>query len=131
MFWLKRNKWVQGLAVFFLLSSFLPGFGEELKKLPSLVNHYQHHLEEHEPISFIAFLKLHYDSDSAHNTDEEHEDLPLFQFTAHTVVATTQDLPTLNLDVPLVRSLPAPLHKQSDYFYLHAADLLQPPKRVA
>lgn len=128
MFWLKRNKWVKSLAVFFMLSSFLPGFGEELKKLPSLVNHYQHHLQEHEPISFLAFLKLHYDAESGHTEDEEHQDLPLFQFSAPTVVATTHDLPTLNFHIPLVKYLPVSLIRQSDYSYLYAADLLQPPK---
>lgn len=45
--------------------------------MPALVLHYQHHLTEHEPISFIDFLAMHYGDDNHMQSDaHEHEDLP-------------------------------------------------------
>lgn len=69
------------MALFTLFSAVLPGQGMgELQKIPMLIGHYQHHLQEHDgdQLSFTAFLWMHYGDSSSHKTEESHDDLPLF-----------------------------------------------------
>ncbi len=66
------------LALFFSLQIITNNaFVEDIARIPSLVNHYQHHQEEETPgISFLDFIAIHYTSDVS-DTDIDHHSLPL------------------------------------------------------
>jgi hypothetical protein len=116
------------LSGFFLLGSFLPSNIAEFSKLPSLINHYQHHLEEHEQISFVDFLVMHYDAESQHLNDESHDDLPLFQVVSNNFVANTQELFFWQLVVPEIKRLTVSSMRENHYAYLPSETLFQPPR---
>lgn len=62
-----------------LANAVKPDLLMQLAKMPSLVAHYQHHInDENEQISFMDFLVLHYGQNSSHKQSENHDDLPLF-----------------------------------------------------
>ncbi len=76
-----RQSAIYIITLFTLCSAILPGQGiAEMQKIPMLVEHYHHHLEEHdgEQLSFTSFLWMHYSDASSHKTEESHEDLPLY-----------------------------------------------------
>ena len=116
------------LSGFFLLGSFLPSNIAEFSKLPSLINHYQHHLEEHEQVSFVDFLVMHYDAESQHLNDESHDDLPLFQLVSNHFVANTQELFFWQLVVPEIKRLAVSNMRENHYAYLPSETLFQPPR---
>lgn len=99
-------------------------FAEDIARIPSLIEHYNHHKKEETPdISFWDFVLLHYASNDNSN-DAHHDSLPLkhgndvghvhlisaftipeyqFAFSVHTaefnhIVATAQFIPNNNLD---------------------------------
>jgi hypothetical protein len=118
------------LLGFFLVSSLLPGFGTEFKKLPSLVNHYQHHLEDHESVGFIEFLALHYDSESEHTKSESHEDLPLFQGAASVFYAIAHEPFNLRMVPPTNNKEALKVLPENLYAYAPVGALFQPPKQA-
>jgi hypothetical protein len=62
-----------------LANAVKPDLLMQLAKMPSLIAHYQHHInDENEQISFFDFLVLHYGQNSSHKQAENHDDLPLF-----------------------------------------------------
>lgn len=124
-----RRKVVYVLAGFFLLNSLLPGFGTELQKLPSLVNHYQHHLEDHEAVGFLDFLALHYDSESEHSKSESHEDLPLFQGVSAAFHAITQELFVFKSNTLFAFGSNYQSLEENHYAYTPVGSLFQPPKQ--
>lgn len=118
------------LVGFFLLSSLLPGFGAEFQKIPSLVNHYQHHLEDHETTGFLDFLVLHYDSESNHNKTESHEDLPLFQGASSVFYAIPHEPFSANIS-PLASAVVSnKVLIENHYAYAPIGSLFQPPKKA-
>ncbi len=61
-----------------MLISFVTASTElhQLFKLPGLVSHFIQHQKEDNSISLIEFLKMHYDLNSNHNGEHQHENLP-------------------------------------------------------
>lgn len=118
------------LLGFFLLNSLLPGFGAEFQKLPSLVNHYQHHLEEHEAVDFMEFLAIHYNGESKHTQDESHEDLPLFQGAANTFHAIAHEPFNVKITPPVNAAVNTKLLPENHYAYAPIGSLFQPPKQA-
>jgi hypothetical protein len=99
----------------------------ELNKIPSLIQHYNHHKTEHaEVISFVDFLALHY-GNSTHNKEEDHGDLPFFDslctclLFVHTVQQQVYFASTFI--VPLVS-----FELSNNYHLLHHESIFQPPK---
>lgn len=116
-----------------MLTAILPGQGlAELHKIPALIHHYKHHQEntEHQQVSFLDFLAMHYNQTSSHKHEEDHEDLPLF----HTccvnvlfVVETTQIVLSVLVDEPSLQ----PQEVKNEYDYSLHYTIFQPPREVA
>lgn len=99
----------------------------ELNKIPSLIQHYNHHKTEHaEAISFVDFLKLHY-GNSAHNQEEDHGDLPFFDSLCACLlfVHSVQQQITFTA---LFTSPLASIELTNNYHLLHHEAIFQPPK---
>jgi hypothetical protein len=112
----------------FLLSSLMPGFSEQVNKLPSLVNHYRHHLEEHGTVSISEFISLHYSDDSRHKQEEDHQDLPLFQISPSNIVALQQDFYVFQLEAPVAAPIELARVKHNLYSFRKPGGIFQPPK---
>lgn len=67
------------LAFFFSLQIVTNNaFAEDVLRIPSLVEHYQHHQEkESHGLSFLDFITLHYGAGSENYKDIDHHSLPL------------------------------------------------------
>ncbi|UTG62151.1 hypothetical protein J2O09_04095 [Elizabethkingia anophelis] len=78
----------RALSIFFLII-FLSttSIGNQLLKLPDLIEHFTSHQEEHdeEADSFIGFLMEHYSYDSPHNNlaNQSHKNLPFKSLDVH------------------------------------------------
>lgn len=111
-----------------MLSGFLPEQSvAELNKLPSLVQHYFHHQQEHDAgISVIDFIAMHY-GESEHTKEENHEDLPLFHSLCTCLLFV--HVSDNQLFQPLVFAQ-AITHAdfQDAYFFLSHRAIFQPPK---
>jgi hypothetical protein len=116
------------LGTLFLISSLLPGFTEQLNKLPSLVNHYRHHVEEHDTASFSEFIALHYGDDSNHKTEENHQDLPLYHVSGTTLIVMFQEFPANIGPVPELTFIEHTPYKQELYSSLNPGTIFQPPR---
>ncbi len=118
------------MALFTLFSAVLPGQGiAELQKVPMLIEHYQHHIQEHDgaQLSFTDFLWMHYSNSSSHKTEESHEDLPLY----HQCCACQFFIAEERLEfVAVGRSeTPAPTeHLPDKYFHQPYSAIFQPPR---
>lgn len=118
------------LGITFLISSLLPGFSEQLNKLPSLVNHYRHHVEEHNTISFAEFIELHYGDNSSHKQEENHQDLPLYHVNGTFLIVMFQELPVNIFEVPELTFIEHTAYKQELYSFLNPGYIFQPPRNV-
>lgn len=70
------------ISVFLICNIFILAIvPSDLKKLPMLLQHYNHHrFEEGEKnLSFSEFLVLHYNEHSKHKSNEDHSELPMFK----------------------------------------------------
>lgn len=116
------------LGILFFLSSLLPNFTEQLQKLPSLLNHYAHHQADHEVSDFATFLFLHYSDQSAHKSEENHEDLPLFQMSNFTTLLILQEMPIF---VFIAQDITQVVHQQfldQTYSFTCIGGIFQPPR---
>ena len=116
------------LGILFFLSSLLPNFTEQLAKLPSLFNHYAHHQADHEVSDFASFLLLHYSDESAHKSEENHEDLPLFQMSNFNTLLILQELPVFAF---ITQDITQVVHQQlldQTYSFAPVGGIFQPPR---
>ncbi|MCG9881233.1 MAG: hypothetical protein MH472_11605 [Bacteroidia bacterium] len=118
------------LGVLFLLSSLLPGFTEQLNKIPHLVGHYLHHQQEHEEGDFISFLFMHYGDASHHKNEENHDDLPLFQALGSGLIFIHSDFSEYCFFSQGSARTELLLHKENSYFFETCGGVFQPPKNA-
>jgi hypothetical protein len=116
------------LGILFFLSSLLPNFTEQLQKLPSLLNHYAHHQAEHEVSDFASFLFLHYGDQSAHKSEENHEDLPLFQMSNFATLLIMQELPVFAFIPQDITQVPHQHFLDQTYSFTRIGGIFQPPR---
>jgi hypothetical protein len=116
------------LGTLFLISSLLPGFAEQLNKLPFLVNHYRHHVEEHDTASFSEFITLHYGEDPTHRNEENHQDLPLYHVSGTVLIIMLQKFTSSIVEVPELAFVEFTAHKQQLYASLNPGTIFQPPR---
>lgn len=116
------------LGTLFLISSLLPGFAEQLNKLPSLVNHYRHHVEEHDTAGFSEFIALHYGDDSNHKNEENHQDLPLYHVSGTTLIVMFQEFSANIVPVPELTFVEFTAYKQELYSFSIPGTIFQPPR---
>jgi hypothetical protein len=125
-----RKSAIYIMALFTLCTAILPGQGmAELQKIPMLIGHYQHHLEEHDgdQLSFTSFLWMHYGDSSKHKTEESHEDLPLY----HQCCACQFFIGEERLEFLAIGRSETPSHSEhlSDtYFHQSFSVIFQPPR---
>jgi hypothetical protein len=129
----KQFKKYSLLVLIFLLglNSLKPDLFEQLSRLPFLIGHYKHHtIEEKEDISFITFLKLHYDEDSKHKSEENHDDLPLFTHCfSHYHVLVIEELQALGFHT--LSDVPKPEDSyRFHYSFTKLAVIFQPPRNA-
>lgn len=102
----------------------------ELHKIPSLVNHYFHHLNEDTAsaeLSFVDFLEMHYGDSSAHRNEENHEDLPLFHACCATVFFVAEEVIDMVYGETNHKRTFFPLYA-IDYSYSAGKGIFQPPR---
>ncbi len=116
------------LGAMFLLSSLMPGFTEQLNKLPSLVNHYVHHVEEHDTAGFAEFIAIHYGDDATHRNEEDHGDLPLYQISGSVALVLVQEFPVINLEITSHAKLEHTSYKDQSYSFEKLGGIFQPPR---
>ncbi len=123
------KKWAfMVLGTLFLISSFLPGFNEQLNKLPSLVNHYRHHLAEEGFITVADFIDMHYSEGSLHKGEEDHQDLPLYQNSVNVLHVLVEELPVYNIETPIVGEHEHACFKHAFYSFNNPSGIFQPPR---
>jgi hypothetical protein len=116
------------LGIMFLVSSLMPGFTEQLNKLPSLVNHYRHHVEEHDTTNFAEFISIHYGDDATHRNEEDHGDLPLYQISGSVMLVMVQEFPIFNLDIAVTSAVTNTSYKDQSYSFKKVGGIFQPPR---
>jgi hypothetical protein len=106
-----------------------PDLIEQLQKVPLLVKHYQHHLvDEGENIGFLAFIKMHYNEQSQHTNEEDHQQLPFFNHCSNYCIVLLHYLFEWPLFIPSVTAI-----SQNDYFcnfyhFVSLSGIFQPPR---
>lgn len=108
----------------------MPGFTEQLNKLPSLVNHYRHHVLEHDTASFAEFIELHYGDGSVHKTEENHQDLPLYQVSSTILLVIVQEFPSYNVEAPTAAFIEHAVFRHKLYAFNSPKGIFQPPRWV-
>jgi hypothetical protein len=116
------------LGILFFLSSLLPNFTEQLQKLPSLLKHYAHHQAEHDSGDFASFLFLHYSDQSAHKSEEDHEDLPLFQMSNVVTLLIMQELPVFAFIAQDITQIAHQHFLDQTYSFTRIGGIFQPPR---
>lgn len=102
---------------------------EDLRKVPNVLVHYEHHLIEHgeHDLTFLEFLIDHFASDNG--PDTEHDDLPIIGGTAGTIIAITSAMEgSVDFDLqpdPVPCSI---LLSQRITLFGHTTDIFQPPR---
>jgi hypothetical protein len=103
----------------------------EFATFSRLVEHFQEH-QEHEHISFLQFLLLHYSPFSHHSSSTEHHSLPFhspitsLHSTLHSCLAAIAASEALALQGNITQT-PLPALSRF-YLYLFYAAIFQPPK---
>lgn len=110
------------------MSSLLPGFTEQLNKLPSLVHHYRHHVAEHDTANFSEFIAEHYGDATDHKHAENHEDLPLFHMNGSLVLVMAHAFPTIGVVAPLATQIEHDTFKSQCYSFQKLGGIFQPPR---
>lgn len=128
---LGAKKWAFLLfGAFFLLSSLLPGFTEQLNKLPSLVHHYRHHVIVHNTVNFSEFIEEHYGKDNDHKHAENHDDLPLFHINGSVVLVLVQEFTSFTLQAPMPLIIEHPSFECQAYSFQKLGGIFQPPRAI-
>ena len=100
----------------------------EMLRLPILLEHYRQHQQQVSDISFWDFLVMHYQSDVAHDADDNQ--LP-FKDPGHSFTATTLALPihkiVLKETVLLTKSDHRCAYRET-FIASHLSDIFQPPR---
>lgn len=133
MFVLKKDKLTYtGIWLLLLLvlgQAIKPDLIEQLQKVPMLVKHYQHHIiDEGENIGFVAFIKLHYDEQSQHTTEEDHQQLPFFDHLCKyslVIIHYTFEWPLFTSAT--IASVTNHFFKNL-YHFVGSSDIFQPPR---
>lgn len=124
-----KNTTAYLLLLLFLCNAIRIDFFEQLEKLPRLIEHYKHHVEEEgEQLSVYDFLVLHYDENSGHKQQENHEDLPLFTYCLNHTIQITVDENKHELlgSTQIINN-----YKQlitTDYSFTRVSGIFQPPR---
>lgn len=124
------------IAAIFLILIFLFGATEayQLLKLPLLVQHYIQHRSEDPDISFISFLRIHYNKKLVIDADwQQDQQLPFkTQQSANTFMFGFVSMPSHPISV---QSAPPPfvqktfrIDKDPEYSFTRLQDIFQPPK---
>lgn len=106
----------------------MPGFTEQLNKIPHLVGHYLHHQQEHEEGNFLSFLFLHYGDSSHHKNEENHDDLPLFQVIGSGNIFLHSDFPEFCFISQGSSQLERIAYTENSYCFESCGGVFQPPK---
>lgn len=107
---------------------------QQLVDVSALLDHYQHHVSEHENVSFVDFLVVHYSEQYHHEDGDAHKEIPLSN-SSHTngssiVVGFIPTTLLMNLEKTYVffekTKVPAIAHQNltSDFFL----SIWKPPK---
>lgn len=108
--------------------------GEELGRLPNLVQHYGEHRQEDAQLNLLTFLWLHYGDSQHRESDSRHESLPLHcHGHAHLAEIGCPHAPTLQHPLVNTPTVEAPLRKSQSPFAFswpvgYTGRLFQPPK---
>ncbi|WP_298300314.1 hypothetical protein [Hydrotalea sp.] len=124
------------IATIFLMLIFLFGSTEayQLLKLPLLVQHYIQHRSEDPGISFIAFLKIHYNKKLVIDDDwQQDQQLPFkTQQSANAFMFGFVSMPSHPISV---QCIPPPfvqktfrIEKNPEYSFTLLQDIFQPPR---
>lgn len=117
-------------ATLFFLSSLISGQGiSELNKISALVEHYKHHQEEHNgaELSFANFLWMHYDENSNHKNEENHDGLPLFHHCTSIVFFINETSSSISFKEEF-DIISFNRHLTNLYEYNNCHSIFQPPK---
>lgn len=104
---------------------------DQLVKIPVLFSHYNEHLSQDQSMSFIGFLKLHYQSDNLeHDQNQDHQNLP---FKSHECHNMTQVL-TFEVFHPVIEVIASSslshmsIYNQDEYLSENVGSIWQPPQ---
>ena len=104
---------------------------DQLVKIPALIQHYTEHLSQDESISFVGFLKMHYQSENAgHDSNDKHNHLP---FKSHECQNMNQIL-VLEIFQPALKQITPVLLNTNNDFYQNSyvsenvGSIWQPPQ---
>ncbi len=117
-----------------LLSLYTFGATEacQLLKLPFLINHYLEHNSNKNALSFIDFIKLHYNDQHAYSADaHKHSKLPFKSIELGCIVGVTViPVSEISLQAPLHHFITIPYgnYHSGDYILTPVGDIFQPPK---
>ncbi|MES2780685.1 MAG: hypothetical protein V4651_12395 [Bacteroidota bacterium] len=114
-----------------VLTAILPGQGiSELHKIPALIHHYKHHQETpgHGQLSFSDFLAMHYNQNSAHKQEEDHEDLPLFHTCCVNILFVSETIQIV-LNATISEPSLQPKEVKNEYNYSLHHTIFQPPRK--
>lgn len=116
------------LALYFLAGSFMPSSDwDELPKVFNLISHFhEHQKRDHQNLSFMEFISMHYHTGSDHKQEEDHSRLPFF----HTIVSPFIAI----MQLPVFQFLITEKSTEKIFFIPvltpreHLNKLLQPPR---
>jgi hypothetical protein len=117
------------LIILLGLNSLKPDLFEQLSRLPYLIGHFKHHtIDEKQNIDFISFLEMHYDEDSKHKSEENHDDLPLFTHCfSHYHILVIEELQALGFHT--LSDVPKPVDTyRFHYSFTKLSAIFQPPR---
>jgi len=129
----RLTKWILLLYVG-LVASLPTCYLQQIIDVPALLEHYQHHVFEHEKVSFLDFLIVHYTEQYHHEDGNNHKENPLsntsntnsstlvYGFIPHTLV---MNLDGIHISFENIK-IPAIAHQNStsDFFL----SIWKPPK---
>ncbi|MCP1301578.1 hypothetical protein NK356_20565 [Chryseobacterium sp. S0630] len=126
----------RALSIFFLII-FLStsSIGEQLLKLPELIEHFLLHQEEHddEASSFIGFLKEHYSYNNSHynSAKHSHKNLPFKSIDAHAphIAVFNFQISTFSFLKTIAEIKEKPLYYTNSFIpSAHLKGIWQPPR---
>lgn len=119
------------LIILFSLQSFGVN-AMNLVDFSNLISHYNHHKTEHQD-TFWEFIDLHYGSQKQAHSDEhdEHQELPFHEgYSLATSIFYTSPEQFHLVPIQLITSTQENFKYEDHFSFLHASEILQPPKNL-
>jgi hypothetical protein len=126
----------RGIA-FILLLTFMLSHTElhQFFKIPVLFEHLSEHRKQDPSITFIQFIKLHYDKIVIDDDYQRDQQLPFRNADCAAVITIVTDIPPqiIKFEQREFRSLPRKLYARENFGYSHnfSNSIFQPPRQVA